>query len=82
MVNFPSGYKPFEFNSEDRGYYAEVLAERDRWKSLCEDLANVILDEGKNPWRHHDIHYSQRNQWPLLWEQIDRILSAVKENNA
>jgi hypothetical protein len=79
MVNFPSGYKPFEFESRDRAYYAEILAERDRWKSLCEDLVDTIENEGPRPWRHHDVHHSQRNQWPLLWSQIDKIIAAVRD---
>lgn len=84
VVNFPPGYKPFDYQSEDQSHYKEILEDRDYWKSLCENLVEAIENEGPRPWRHHDVMMSHRYQWPTLWSRIDKIIEAThirKEKN-
>lgn len=47
--------------------------DRDRWRNLCLSLSEVVKSENRIPPSSSVSVHKHRDEWPQLWEVIDRI---------
>jgi hypothetical protein len=50
--------------------------DRDRWRKLCLDLAEVVKNENRSPLKTGKLANKHRDEWPQLWIAIDNIVDA------
>jgi hypothetical protein len=62
--------------------YLEMVAERDAYKMLCQDIAFAVIDEGVFPKYHKAVLNRHKNQWPFLWKRIDSMIEFLDERGA
>lgn len=61
--------------------YMQMVAERDMYKNMCEDIVSAVIDEGISPKYHRAVLKKHRTEWPFLWQKIDSVILNLREKN-